>query len=284
MSRLLTAVVAAAVVWAASCGGGGVSVQPPPPVGKYGLASLNGTYAFVTSGEVITGSTAVPMERVGSFTADGNGHISGGIEDVNTGGTPSAANPITGGSYGVNADGRGTLTFNFQSGNSTNFGIVLTSTSDGLMIDETLSSSQASTGSGNFILQQSTPFALTEFSGTYVFDFAGLDGAQPNPNPESFIGQFTANGGVGTIPTGLFDDNDGGTLTSNETMTPGTIAQDPSQPSSFTSFGRGIAKVAGQNFVFYIVDVTRVRFISTTNGMLTGDAVLQNNSVPPPLT
>jgi hypothetical protein len=143
------------------------------------------------------------------------------------------------------------------------------------MTDETLSSSQASTGSGNFILQQSTPFTLTELSGTYVFDFSGLDGAQPSPNPESFVGEFTANGGTGTIPTGLFDDNDGGTLTSDATMTPGTIAQDPSQPSSFTSFGRGIATVAGQNFVFYIVDANRIRFLSTSNGMLSGDAVLQ---------
>ena len=274
MNRLLTAAVAAASLWAAACGGG-TAITPPPPMGKFTNASLNGTYAFMTSGEVITGSSAIPMTRAGSFTADGSGHISGGIEDVNTFGAPSTANAIAGGSYTVNADGRGTLTLNFASGNSINFGIVLTSTSDGLMIDETASSTQASTGSGNFILQQSTPFALMELSGTYVFDFSGLDGAQPNPNPESFIGEFVANGGAGAIPSGIFDDNDGGQLTSNAAMTPGSIAQDPSQPSSFTSFGRGIATVAGQNFVFYIVDTNRIRFISTSNGMLSGDAVLQ---------
>ena len=276
MNRLLTAAVAAASLWAAACGGHGTTITPPPPSGKYSLASLNGTYAFTTSGEVISGTSAIPMTRLGSFAADGTGHISGGIEDVNTFGTPSTANAITGGSYTVNADGRGTLTLNFASGNSINFGIVMTSTSDGLMIDETFSSSQASTGSGNFILQQSTPFTLTELSGNYVFDFSGLDGAQPNPNPESFIGEFTVNGGAGTIPAGIFDDNDGGHLTSNTAMTtPGSIAPDPAQGSSFTSFGRGIATVAGQNFVFYIVDPNRIRFISTSNGMLSGDAVLQ---------
>ncbi|HKW61614.1 MAG TPA: hypothetical protein VJN89_03630 [Candidatus Acidoferrum sp.] len=279
MNRLLTAAVAAVALWTASCGGGGATINPPPPTGNYTLASLNGTYAFTTSGEVITGSSAIPMARVGSFTADGNGHISGGIEDVNTFGTPSTANAITGGSYTVNPDGRGTLTLSFANGNSINFGIVLTSTSDGLMIDETATTTQASTGSGNFILQQSTPFTLTELSGTYVFDFSGLDGAQPNPNPESFMGEFIANGGTGTIPSGIFDDNDGGTLTSNAAMTAGTIAQDPSQSASLTSFGRGIATIAGQNFVFYIVNANRVRFISTSNGMLSGDAVLQP-SVP----
>lgn len=278
-NRLLTAAVAAAALWAAACSPGHPAITPPPPTGNYTLASLNGTYAFTTSGEVISGSSAIPMTRVGSFSADGAGHISGGIEDVNTFGTPSTAIAVTGGSYTVNADGRGVLTLSFAGGSSIDFGIVLTSTSDGLMIDETASSSQASTGSGNFILQQSAPFALTELSGTYVFDFAGLDGAQPNPNPESFIGQFVANGGAGSIPTGIFDDNDGGQLTSDATMTPGTIAQDPSLPSSFTSFGRGIATVAGQNFVFYIVDANRIRFISTSNGMLSGDAVLQT-SVP----
>ena len=279
MKRLLTAAVAAAGLWAAACSPGHPIITPPPPSGNYSLASLNGTYAFTTSGEVITGSSAIPMARVGSFSADGNGHITGGIEDVNTSGTPSTANAITSGSYTVNSDGRGTLTLTFASGNSIDLGIVVTSTSDGLMIDETLSSSQASTGSGNYILQQSSPFSLSELSGNYVFDFAGLDGAQPNPNPESFVGEFTANGGTGTIPTGLFDDDDGGTLTSDATMTSGTIAQDPTQPSSFTSFGRGIATIAGQNFVFYMINANRVRFLSTSNGMLSGDAVLQP-SVP----
>jgi hypothetical protein len=206
------------------------------------------------------------------------GHITGGVEDVNTGGTPSSPSSITGGSYTVNSDGRGTLTLTFQNGNSINFGIVLTSTSNGLMIDETSNSTQASTGSGNFILQQSPPFALSELTGNYVFDFVGFDGAQPNPNPESFIGDFTADGTAGTIPAGFFDDNDGGQLTSGG-MNPGTISQDPLQPAAFSNFGRGIATVAGQNFVFYIINSGRIRFLSTNNGMLSGDAVLQ--STPP---
>lgn len=272
MKPLLTAAVAAAALWAAACSSSGTTITPPPPSGNFSLASLNGSYAFTTSGEALTSGISTPLVRVGSFVADGNGHITGGIEDVNVIGTPSTAIAITGGSYSVNPDGRGTLTLSL--GQSViEFGIVLTSTSDGLMMDESVTS-QASTGSGNFILQQSTPFTLTELSATYVFDFAGLDGAQPNPNPESFIGEFTVDGGAGTIPSGIFDDNDGGQLIGGA-MNPGTISQDPAQPSSFTSFGRGIATVAGQDFVFYIVDGSRIRFISTTNGMLVGDALLQ---------
>jgi hypothetical protein len=281
MKRLLFALTSAAALWVSACGGGS-NIQPPPPTGKYSLSSLSGQYAFTTSGEVFTSgaSTPVSLVRVGSFVADGKGNITAGMEDINTDGMPSNAIPIDGtkSSYTVNADGRGVLTLNFQSGSTVDFGIVLTSTSDGLLIDETSNANQASTGSGNFILQQSAPFALSELTGNYVFDFAGLDGqAQPCPCPESFIGQFTVDS-AGAI-TGFFDDNDNGNLSSGG-MNPGAISQDPGNISTFSNFGRGIATIANQNFVFYIVNSNHVRFLSTNNGSLSGDAILQTS--PPP--
>src|SRR6266481_1599560 len=207
MKRLLTALVGAAALGISSCGGGGTAITPPPPSGNFGLASLNGTYAFTTSGEVCASCTfaATPMARVGSFIADGKGGITGGIYDVVTqGGTSSTVNP----------DGRGTLTLNVASGGtptSINFGIVLTSTSDGLMIDETRNGTQASTGSGNFVLQSMTALqtGLSSVSGSYVFDFAGFDGnvgAANGPFPESLVGQFTVNNS-GQITTGFEDAN-----------------------------------------------------------------------------
>src|SRR5437660_10785630 len=193
MKRLLFTLSVAAAFWSAACGSAGSSVQPPPPAGKYSLASLNGTYAFVTNGEVITGNIASPMARAGSFIANGQGAIMGGVEDVNISGTPSGATVVTGGSYAVNVDGRGTITLVFGQSSIT-LGIVLTSTSDGLLIDETSTASQFSTGSGNFVLQDpavcNSP--VTSVAGTYVFDLAGLDA---NGFPESFVGEFTANNG-----------------------------------------------------------------------------------------
>jgi hypothetical protein len=281
MKRLLFALISAAALWVSACGGGS-NIQPPPPTGKYSLSSLSGQYAFTTSGEVFTSgaSTPVPLVRVGSFVADGKGNITAGMEDINTDGMPSNAIPIDGtkSSYTVNADGRGVLTLNFQSGSTVDFGIVLTSTSDGLLIDETSNANQASTGSGNFIVQQSAPFSLSEVAGNYVFDFAGLDGqAQPCPCPESFIGQFTVDS-AGAI-TGFFDDNDNGNLISGG-MNPGAISQDPGNISTFSNFGRGIATIANQNFVFYIVNSNHVRFLSTNNGSLSGDAILQASPAP----
>src|SRR5207253_2860601 len=94
------------------------------------------------------------------------------------------------------------------------YAFVLTSTGGGFMMDETASGNQASTGSGNFVLQNSAAFA-SGVSGSYVFDFTGLDGTQPpgGPNPESLVGRFTASGGV--ITSGLEDANDNGSLTSS---------------------------------------------------------------------
>ena len=273
MKRLLFALSIVAVLWSAACSGGNGVVNPPPPVGKYSLASLKGQYAFVTNGEVFAGTVVNPLARVGSFTADGAGNITGGVEDVNeasVGVTPAIA--ITGGSYTVNADGRGTLTLQLAQ-TSIDFGITLTSINDGLLIDETSNTNQSSTGSGNFTKQNAGSFQVAGIAGPYVFDFPGLDA---NNNPESFVGEFTAN--AGTITSGFFDDNVNGTF-SNGSLT-GTIAQDPLQTATLTSFGRGIALIAGQNYVFYIVDATRVRFISTNGGMLSGDAVAQNNTAP----
>jgi hypothetical protein len=278
MKRLLFGLSILAVLWTAACSSGNGVVNPPPPVGKYSLASLKGQYAFMTNGESFaSGATAAnPLARTGSFTADGAGNISGGVEDVNAAGTTSLALPITGGSYTVNADGRGTLTLQLAQ-TSINFGMTLTSSNDGLMIDETSTNTQSSTGSGNFVKQNSGSFQVSGIAGPYVFDFPGLDA---NNNPESFIGEFTANNG--TISAGFFDDNDNGTFSNGPFV--GTIAQDPLQSATLTSFGRGIALIAGQNYVFYIVDGTRARFISTNGGMLSGDAVAQNNTVPTNVT
>jgi len=284
MKRIFMMLVAGAALWSVSCGGNGI-VNPPPPVGRFSTASLKGQYVFVTNGEVfaVGAINATPLARTGVFNADGQGNITAGVEDVNADGTTTLALQISGGSYTVNADGRGALTLNINANgtiSSIDFGIVLTSTSDGLLIDETSNSNQASTGSGNFVLQTGGPFTVGSVAGPYIFDFAGLDGNQTNlcPCPESFVGQFDVNS-AGTISTGFFDDNDDFLLSSGAVV--GNFAQDNLNPSfPISTTGRGVAQIAGQDFVFYIVDAMRVRFISTNRGMLSGDAVAQSNTVP----
>ncbi len=283
MKRILLVLVSAAALWSAACGGGGTVVTPPPPVGKYSNASLNGQYAFVTSGESFTGGfSATPLARTGSFTADGKGNITGGVEDVNAPGTANLALQITGGNYTVNADGRGKLTLNITSNvgtSSIGFGITLTSINDGLMIDETLTSTQSSTGSGNFIKQNNGSFAIASVAGSYVFDFSGLDATQ---SPESIVGQFAASGGP--VNSGVEDVNDSGAFTTAAAVS-GSFAADGVNTSTLTSAGRGIAQLNGLQYVFYIVDSTRIRLLSTSGGtMLSGDAVAQVTPAPASLS
>ncbi len=275
MKRLLLTLSAAAALWSAACNGSNSIVTPPPPVGKYTLASLKGQYAFVTNGESFTGGlSATPLARTGSFTADGLGSITGGVEDVNAAGTTSLALQITGGNYTVNADGRGTLILQLGQA-SIDFGITLTSNSDGLMIDETSNASQSSTGSGNFLKQSAGSFQVSGITGSYVFDFSGLDATQ---GPESVVGQFAASGGP--ITTGVEDVNDNGALTTAAAVS-GNFAADGVNPTTLTGFGRGIAQLNAVQYVFYIVDSTRLRILSTTGGeMLSGDAVAQSSDVP----
>jgi hypothetical protein len=283
MKRLFLALASVAALWTAACSGGGGTTVLPPPTGKFSLSSLNGTYSFVTNGEIITSTaaTSFALARAGSFTANGQGGITAGVEDVNSSGVATLAIQITGGSYTVNADGRGTLTLNLGSGGSINFGLVLTSASGGLMIDETFNSTQASTGSGNFILQTGGPFTVNSAAGPYVFDFSGLDGSG---NPDSIVGEFSANSGV--VNTGVQDENDNGNIPATPTPVSftGVLAQDaldPNGPTDLSTFGRGVASLNGINYVFYIVSSNRLRFLSTSNGeMLVGDAVAQNNTIP----
>lgn len=294
--KLASAASIFAALWVSACGGGGPTITPPPPTGKFTDGSLNGTYAFMTSGEVIvnttSGPTEVSMARVGSFVADGNGHITGGVEDVNASGTVSTAAVISGGSYTINDDGRGTVTLTVASSaieSSINFGIVLTSgssgppsiASGGLMIDETSSTNQASTGSGNFLQQNTTAFVPTAtINGNYVFDISGLDSTQA---PASIVGELST--ASGSLTGGIDDGNDNGTLTPTGTILTSSFTSDPSNPATLSSSGRGLVSINGETFAFYIVDSTRARLISVaiaggaTPDMLTGDAVSQA-SVP----
>ena len=107
------------------------------------------------------------FSRVGVFSADGGGGIAttGGLEDVHALGADNIFN-ITGGSYVVNADGRGTLNL-INSAGTVQYSIALASSAGGYLVDM---ASGAETASGSFSLQTSTTIA----TGTYAFDFAGI--------------------------------------------------------------------------------------------------------------
>lgn len=280
---LVLGVCVAAVLSMAACGGGGSTIIVPPPNNGFSNTDLKGQYAFSMTGTVFDSATlsTAPYVRVGTFIADGNGNINGGVEDVNlnVGGNGSVRQAFTGGTYTVNSDGRGTLNLTSVGtlGGSLTFSITLTSPSSGYIVD--FPSDGSSTASGNFALQNTASFAggLSGISGSYAFDWSGVDST--GMNSESFMGQFVSDG-AGTFTSAVVDDNDGGTIAGNGNgvATSGTYAGDPLNTADLSTFGRGIFSMAGAvQGVFYIVGPNQIKFMETTSGgTLSGDAFLQS--------
>jgi hypothetical protein len=225
-------------------------------ISGYSASSFRGQFAFSMSGKNASG----PFFRAGSISADGNGHLAGGLEDVNAS-TCAATNPISFvGTYTIGVDGRGTMQFADGCTPST-FSFILVN--NGQLQITGFDSTGTATGQAN--LQDRTFFGAGGLTGTYVFDFSGVHGS----SPLSQIGEFTSDG-LGNITSGLVDRNDAGT---------------PVPPASFTgsyfvdSNGRGTATFGSLNFSFYIVSRGSAKFVETDSqtavGAVTGVATQQ---------
>ena len=271
MNRLVLFSALALAAFTAACSGGVGGPPPPPPAGNFSAASLKGTYAFQMSGTDGNGNL---ISRIGSFTADGMGNITAGIEDVNDGGTVNvtgSATPVVfdaapQSTYTVQANGRGTLTLHDVTGALT-FSITLSSPSAGLIV-ETDGKSTGVTASGSFRLQT----IATTFSLAYAFDFSGVDlGTQTGL---SLVGQFTTNTTTG-IMGGMFDENDGGFLAS-QAISPTAITLDAAN----SAFGRGQAIINGRTFEFYVVDGSNLAVLEEDGSGLTSGFATAQNAVP----
>jgi len=212
---------------------------------------------------------------VGSFSANGEGVITGGVEDVNLIQAEQGFNELafTGGSYSINTDGRGTLSLIDSTGTLT-FSITLSSATSGYMV--LMPTDGLSAGSGSFVKQNPNSFSLSAFTGNYAFDLSGVDAGG---NPESVVGQLVSNGNL--VLSGFADDNDGGTVNAGN---PGAAAISGSYnlpspvTSDLTNFGRGQFTIGTLTGVFYIVGPNQVKLMEgSTGGTLVGDAFLQSN-------
>jgi len=274
MNRLCLALTLCAAFFAAACGGGGSTPTPPPPVGNFSHSSLSGQYAFSMSGtDAITGSF---FARVGSFTADGNGNITAGIEDVNTALNGPQTLAFTASTYTVQADGRGIINLSNATG-ALSFSITMLSPSKGLIVETDLNA----TASGTFLRQNPNSFSTAGISGNYVFDFSGIDSGGA---PDSILGQFVATGS-GSLSSGLLDENDNGGHSGAAVFSGGANYQ--MDATNGPTSGRGTVTFTANgfpfNYIFYIVDGSRIRLMETGNpstaGLTIGDAVTQT-SVP----
>lgn len=168
-------------------------------------ALLKGQYAFLVGG--------YDYAQVVSLTADGNGNITGGEEDIIGPGfnTSDQNATITSGSYTVGSDNRGTVTFADTIGNTITFTIAVGTVSGGVATQgQMIGNAFESVQTGTFSLQNTAAFSTSTLSGSYAFGFPGWDG---NGNPSVSIGSFTISSG--TVTNGLFDENDDGSVSTS---------------------------------------------------------------------
>ena len=239
----------------AGCGGGAHIATPV--AGGFTNASLNGTYAFAVSGTNANGFFSV----AGSFQANGNGTITTGTEDF--------TNQTITGTYTVRSDGRTTATLTGTNVTMT-LDFVLLNTSTGLAIRF----QNTATGSGSIDMQSSSAFNLASLAGTFAFNVSGSDAAG---NPEGTTGVTTFDG-AGDLTTGVFDDNDNGTVTANAAIAPVPLSL--TSPAGGT--GRGTLTFNAHTFAYYVVDANHVKLVEidsgVTNPFLGGDAFRQSST------
>ena len=89
-------------------GGCTVTSHDPLHIAEFSNASLKGNYTYTLGGITASAAGGTAYQQSGIFVADGDGHITGGIDDfVQSDG--SSTSPVTG-SYKIAGDGTGTMT------------------------------------------------------------------------------------------------------------------------------------------------------------------------------
>ncbi|MBZ5521830.1 MAG: hypothetical protein LAP21_06275 [Acidobacteriia bacterium] len=263
MSRLsgfsLTAVIFVSLILT-GCGGGS-SHFAPPPAGPFSNATFNGTYAIAFSGT----NTGGFFSLVGSVQANGNGQVTGGVVDVNTASGVLTSQSVTG-TYTVRANGQALALLTTPSGNF-NIAFVMISAQRALVIRF----DNSATASGTIDRQDTTAFTATTLQGTFAFNISGVDASGLAMGS---AGNFTGIGG-GTIPSGVQDFNDNGTINTNLALS-GAYALGAANGRGTVALSTSLGTL---NFVFYVVDANHLKLMETdTVPVLAGDAFRQQGT------
>ena len=227
--------------------------------------TLKGTYVIQTSGSDPGG----PYQLAGTVVLDGKAGITAGEQTINafnanSGSSVSVADAITGGSYFIGSDGRGTITINTNDQNIGQQGIetftlVVLSSSKALLTkidDPTIPGTSSETAAGTLDLQTSKAAP----SGGYAFVANGTD---INGSPMAVGGVMNIDSPKTISGTGSVTDQDlAGTLTPKASLS-GTVS-DP-DPFGAVKFDLTTGFAAGLEFTGYIVDTTHIKLIESDN-------------------
>jgi hypothetical protein len=195
------------------------------------LAPLSGDYAFEFSGFNSSGGVIV----AGSFTADGAGNITNGVEDFNTIAGPPVTQTFTG-RYTLGSDGRGQLMFSSLAGSPTYAFAIDSTGSHGRMIQFDASGIR---GSGQIEKRSVSTCASDTINGNWAFGISGQEIAAggASAGPAVVAGSFAAappatSNGQGSLGPGEADASTTGGVTTRNPLS-GTF-QTTSQSSRCT--------------------------------------------------
>ena len=243
------------------------NVVAPLIVSAFG-SNLKGTYVLQAQGIDVS---LLPYQFAGVIVLDGNGGVTFGEQtvnffDQNIGSAITKTDPITGGSYFLGSDGRGTITMNTtdqdvgQSGVET-FSFVSLSASQALIAEADFSES----ATGTMDLQTSTAAP----TGGYAFVVSGTDIATSSPVALGGILNIDSPNTIsGTGSTA--DQNLAGTITARQALSGTLSTPDLLGAVTLNLTIPGLPTASSYQFTGYIVDTTHIKLIETDNNTGSG--------------
>jgi hypothetical protein len=222
------------------------------------LGPLNGNYTFEFDGFNASGSVAV----AGSFTANGLGAISDGVEDFNsTSGAPK--NQTFTGTYTLGADNRGTLTFTSLAGSPTYAFAIDATGSHGRMIEF---DSSGVRGSGQIEKRTVSTCVSSTLNGAYAYGLTGETVASTlsAAGPVVVVGSFSAtpppSTGPGSIGNGESDANTPSAIIQSDQTVAGTYQTTSESTRCSMSLSQ---KIGTTNFSVYPVSASESFLVET---------------------
>jgi hypothetical protein len=232
-------------------------------MGNFTNANLINNYAFFYQG---SDGNGLALAVSGEFVADGTGHITSGlldIEDASNNIPVVAVQILSTSTYTVAADGQTTALINFQGGAVT-WQFTLASSDHALLTQFDV------TGSGSGTIDRQDPTKLTTpLTGNFAFNVSGVDSAFEET---TVGGNLLVNAGGGIPSTqSVFDFVQAGVIVDNDdTGVNGSLAPDALNP------GHGQITITSPNisnfplvFSYYVVDATHLKLIEIDNSFFT---------------
>jgi hypothetical protein len=235
---------------------GAFALQTPS---NFSANALNGNYVFDFSGVSFSGSQPLPLSIVGAVALNGNGVVTGGTLDENTG-TPSGPLAAQPGIYQLDTNGngsnfgRGTMSFGGRS-----FAFYIVNSSRIKVVEEDQGTILAATAGDAAQQSGAVPAQNSAFNGSFVYlvNGASVLGTQ---GADARVARFTADGNGGLAAISFDENNNGKTrhISQGSNISNANYAIDTANAGSgrgtftFTDSGGGT-----YSYIFYLLSSTQ---------------------------